>query len=174
VENIPSFYPTFTPLLSDKVTKEAINSLSQIENYIKPSPKEEELISAFSRSQQQERTKFLKQQSSEYLDELKSLDQTLSKMIDEVTFQFHGLIDYLNEGTPKSLPFSYGPYDPTIDITPFGGVDKEIKTRTGSTHPSRTPWRAAMFQKKKKKGKIFCLLVLNVFCRTIKDIFQRN
>jgi hypothetical protein len=149
-------------LLSDKITKEAINSLSQIENYIKPSPKEEELISAFSRSQQQERTKFLKQQSSEYLDELKSLDQTLGGIIDEVTFQFRDLVDYLNEGIPKSLPFSYGPYDPTIDITPFGGVEKEAKTRASSTHSSRTPWRAAMFQKKKKKGKIFYLLLLHV------------
>lgn len=163
-EYVPSFYPSFIPVLDENITRESIDVVSNLSDFADTSQKEQQLIieeeklkksgknrQSCPSSLQPEHIDFVKDESTNYINELYETDRVLSGVIEQVGNQIRGLVDFLNEGVPRSLPFAYGPYDPTIDIVPFGQTGSDFSSSSTSRKSKGGLWRASMVQKKKDK-----------------------
>ncbi|KAH7824515.1 uncharacterized protein MONOS_12278 [Monocercomonoides exilis] len=143
-EQMPSFYPNFSPVYSNQNTARSISFIEELDNIEKPVPKQQTLS-----------------QSRKLSSTIKEMDNTVSSLLNDTIGQLKGIMQFLNEGVPQTLPFSTGPYDPDLDITPirsedatFLSSDPRIQQIGGGASSALGPYRALSYrpQANDKKG----------------------
>ncbi|KAK2961319.1 hypothetical protein BLNAU_3765 [Blattamonas nauphoetae] len=115
----PKFYPCYRKPIPSSQIETLIRDLDRVQIRCDSSPLPSSTMTFRNNTQGIGKRQMENARScSEYKQELQDIDHSLSQMITSMIEDISETSKIVDEGLPQSLPFSVGPYDPSVDIRP--------------------------------------------------------